>query len=339
MCETRARKCSKAMPPLPSPPVAASIDIVVPVHDNYALTRDCLECLRHQTVAHRVIVVDDGSTDDTPARLRREWPEATVLELESNHGYTYAVNRGVSAGDGEHVVLLNNDVRLHTDFLEHLVAPLEEDPEIGSVAALMLTPGELTIDSFGVTTDVTLAGYARLQRRPVADAELSAELHGPVLAGPEGTAGAFRRSAWEQVGGLDETIVAYMEILDLALRMRIAGWSTASAPQARGVHLGSITYGRRSPRQRRLAGFSRGYLLRRYGVLGSRVGVRALLTEASVVVADMALCHDTQALRGRVEGWRAGAGLPRHPPPPADAIDHSISLWQSLALRRRAVRW
>ena len=318
--------------------MAASIDVVVPVHSNYALTRDCLECLRRQTTAHRVIVVDDGSTDDTPERLRREWPQATVLELGSNNGYTYAVNRGVDAGDGELVVLLNNDVRLCPEFLEQLVAPLEKDPEIGSVAALLLAPGERMIDSFGVTTDVTLAGYARLQRQPVADAELSAGPHTPVLAGPEGAAGAYRRSAWEQAGGLDETIVAYMEILDLALRLRIAGWSTASAPQARGVHLGSSTYGRRSARQRRLAGFSRGYLLRRYGVLRGRVGPRALMTEAAVVTGDTAICHDVQALRGRLDGWRAGAGLPRHPPPPPDVIDHSISLWRSLALRRRAVR-
>ena len=181
------------------------------------------------------------------------------------------------------------------------MAPLERDPRIGSVAALMLMPGERRIDSLGVAADVTLAGFARLQGRDVADIATSM----PVLIGPEGTAGAYRRAAWEQVGGLDETICAYMEILDLALRLRAAGWGTASAQDARGVHLGSSTYGRRSARQRRLAGFSRGYLLRRYGVLRSRAGARALLTEAAVVAADVALCRDVQALRGRVEGWRA----------------------------------
>ena len=206
-------------------------------------------------------------------------------------------------------------------------------PRVGSVAALMLTPGEQTIDSLGVTADVTLAGYARLQGRPVLDAEVGE----PVLAGPEGTAGAYRRAAWEQVGGLDETIVAYMEILDLALRLRTAGWRTASAPDARGVHLGSSTYGQRSARQRHLAGFSRGYLLRRYGVLRGGTAARALLTEAAVVAGDLAICHDAQGLRGRVEGWRAASGLQRHARPPGEAIDSSISLWKSLTLRRAAV--
>jgi GT2 family glycosyltransferase len=360
--------------------VAASIDVVVAVHNGYALTCDCLSHLRRQTVPHRVIVVDDGSDDGTAALVRRDWPEATLVQLEFNQGYTRAVNRGVSEGEGEFVVLLNNDVRLRPDCLERLVAPLGRDPRVGSVAALMLMPGERRIDSLGVTADVTLAGYARLQGHDVDEAlaaasatmrtpqptgppsparsrsramppqrtpqstgrsgrarSRAATMRAPVLAGPEGTAGAYRRGAWEQVGGLDETISAYMEILDLALRLRAAGWQAACARDARGMHLGSSTYGKRSPRQRRLAGFSRGYLLRRYGVLRGRAGARALFTEAAVVAGDLVLCRDLEALRGRLEGWRAGAGLPRHPPPPPEAIDSSISLWRSLKLRRAAV--
>jgi N-acetylglucosaminyl-diphospho-decaprenol L-rhamnosyltransferase len=314
--------------------VAASIDVVVPVHNNYALTSSCLEHLAHQTATHRVVVVDDGSSDATVERLQRDWTEVATIELGSNRGYTRAVNAGVRHGDGEYVVLLNNDVELRADSLERMVAPLEQDKRIGSVAALMLTPGGRTIDSVGVAADVTLAGFARLQGRPAADAGLLE----PVLAGPEGTAGAYRRRAWEQVGGLDETIPAYMEILDLALRLRGAGWMTTSAPGAVGIHLRSRTYGRRSAAQRRLAGFSRGYLLRRYGVFRTRAAARALATEAIVVTADMLLCRDAEAIAGRADGGRAAAGCERHRWPPGDAIDSSISLRRSLALRRGALR-
>jgi N-acetylglucosaminyl-diphospho-decaprenol L-rhamnosyltransferase len=314
--------------------VAASIDVIVPVHDHYALTSACLEHLARQTAPHRVIVVDDGSSDGTSALLRRDWPEATTIDLGANHGYTAAVNCGVNAGESEYVVLLNNDVELRPDCLERLVAPLRTNPEIGSVAALMLVPGEETIDSLGVTADITLAGFARLQAHPAADAHRP----GPLLTGPEGTAGAYRRSAWEEVGGLDERIRAYMEILDLALRLHTAGWKTVSAPEAVGVHLGSSTYGRRSVIQRRLSGFSRGYLLRRYGVMSSRAAARALVTETIVVAGDMLLCRDLQALHGRLEGWRAARECERRQWPPSEAIDASISLRDSLALRRGALR-
>jgi N-acetylglucosaminyl-diphospho-decaprenol L-rhamnosyltransferase len=129
-----------------------------------------------------------------------------------------------------------------------------------------------------------------------------------------------------------------MEILDLALRLHTAGWKTAHAPDAVGVHLGSSTYGRRSVTQRRLSGFSRGYLLRRYGVMSSRAAARALVTETIVVAGDMLLCRDLQALRGRVEGWRTAGGYERRQWPPDEAIDVSISLRDSLALRRGALR-
>lgn len=325
----------------------ASVDVVIPVYNHYELTRECLRHLSRQTIAHRAIVVDDGSGDDTPERIRADWPAVELVQLAANRGYTAAVNRGVQAGGGEYVVLLNNDVQVRPDFLQRLIEPMQADASVGSVASLMLATDEWTIDSFGVTADATLAGFARLQAHPASaalasgsatDGAEAAAPAAPTLTGPEGTAGAYRRRAWEQVGGLDETIVAYMEILDLALRLRAAGWSAAAAPEAAGVHLGSATYGRRSPAQRRLAGFSRGYLLRRYGVLRGRVAPRALLTEGVVVALDLLACRDLAALQGRLSGWRAARSCPPHAPPPAEAIDASIGLWRSLLLRRSALR-
>jgi N-acetylglucosaminyl-diphospho-decaprenol L-rhamnosyltransferase len=315
-------------------PVEPLIDVVIPVFGHYELTNKCLEHLRHQTAVHRAIVVDDGSHDDTRDSLSRDWPDVHVVQLDLNVGYTGAVNRGVEAGDGKYIVLLNNDVELHPHALNQMIRPMEADDAVGSVATLMLRPGEQAIDSLGVTADATLAGFARLQGHPPAHAFKD----GPVLTGPEGTAGAYRREAWEQVGGLDETITAYMEILDLALRLRTAGWKTAAAPEAVGIHLGSRTYGRHSASQRRLAGFSRGYLLRRYGVLRGRAAPRALLTELAVVLADLLLCRDLEALRGRLEGWRTARGKMRHTQPPDEAIDWSISLLTSFKLRQDSRR-
>ena len=101
------------------------------------------------------------------------------------------------------MVLLNNDVQLGPDCLERLVAPSGRTPAIGSVAAVMLAPGERTIDSVGVTADPDARGL----RAPAGTAGLrGAAAREPVLTGPEGTAGAYRREAWEQVGGLDEAI-------------------------------------------------------------------------------------------------------------------------------------
>ena len=309
--------------------MSTSIDVVLVAYNRYELTESCLRHLQAQTVAHKLIVVDNGSTDRTRARLRAEWPAAQLVCFDENQGFPKACNSGAASGSGEIVVLVNNDVDCRADMLEHLIAPLA-DPRVGSVASLMLQPGGALIDSIGLAVDPTLAGFPRLQGHPVDRAREVV----PVLAGPSGTVAAYRRSAWEQAGGLDEKMVAYMEDFDLALRMRIAGWRTVAAPDAVGIHLGSATHGHRSASQRYNGGFGRGYMLRRYEILRRRVALRTLLTEAVVVLGDLAISHDLRALRGRLAGWRAARGLTPLPLPPAESIDVRIGLRDSLALRR-----
>ena len=262
--------------------------------------------------------------------MRASFPSVRVVETGKNLGFAVACNRGVEAGTNDVVVLLNNDVDVRPDFLERLVAPLDADGRVGSVSALLVRPDEKLIDSVGLTADVTLAGFGRLEGRPIAEAASSR----PVLTGPCGGAGAYRRTAWEDQGGLDESVFSYLEDLDLALRLRAAGWKAAVAPDAVGVHFGSATMGRRSAWQRQQAGFSRGYFLRRYGAFRSAAAFRTIATEAAVVLGDAVHSRDVLALRGRFAGWRAAGGKPRHRRPPPEALDPSIGFRASLALRR-----
>lgn len=307
-----------------------SIDVVLVVYNHYELTESCLRHLAAQTREHRVIVVDNGSTDDTRARLRAEWPQHELVAVERNQALSRSTNLGAARGSGDVILWINNDVDCRPDFLERLVAPMDADPQLGSACGLMLAPGEELIDSFGLTADRTLAGFPRLQRQPAG----RAHEQDPAPIGPAGTAAAYRRSAWEAVGGLDERIFAYSEDLDLALRFGAAGWRTVLVPEAVGVHLGSATNVHRSQRQRRNGGFARGYLLRRYGVLRSRAALRALVTETIVCAGDLVISRDLAATRGRVEGWRAARGLARHDRPDSDAIDATIGFRESLDLRR-----
>jgi N-acetylglucosaminyl-diphospho-decaprenol L-rhamnosyltransferase len=308
-----------------------TVDVVIPTYDGWHLLERCLGCLRAQTLPHRVIIVDNGSTDGTLANVRRSFPEALLVELATNGGFPVACNRGVAAGESEVIVLLNNDVEPRPDFLEELVQPLIVDGSVGSVAGVLLQRDGEAIDSVGLSVDRTLAGYPRLRGAPAEDA---AAVH-PVLVGPAGGAGAYRRSAWEGVGGLDEGVLGYGEDVDVAMRLWIAGWGARAAPTAIGIHLGSASFGRRSIRQRYHSGFARGYFLRRYGVLRTTAAARTIATEAAVIVGDALISRDLSAARGRIAGWRAAYGAPRRPLPPAGAIDPTITFWESLRLRRR----
>jgi N-acetylglucosaminyl-diphospho-decaprenol L-rhamnosyltransferase len=308
-----------------------SIDVVVPTYNGWRHTNSCLHHLRAQSARHDVIVCDNGSTDGTPERVRQSFPDVHVIELGANLGFAAACNRGVRAGGADIVVLLNNDVDCRSDFLARLLAPFADNPRLGSAAALLLKGGEQVIESFGLAVDPTLAGYPRLRNRPLWEVQ-----HSPnVLVGPSGAAAAYRREAWREVGGLDERVFSYGEDVDLALRLSSAGWASTAVPGAIAVHAGSATAVVRSRWQRYQGGFSRGYFLRRYGVLHGRTALRTIATEAVVVAGDALLySHDVAALRGRIAGWRSARGLPQLPQPPPDAVDSGITFLESMRLRR-----
>ncbi len=336
----------------------SDLDVAIVAYRGWDLTDSCLGHLRRQSIPHSVVVCDNGCDQGTAARLAAEYPEVRVLRMTRNMPYAVACNAAVAAGGAEVVVMMNNDVDAPPDFLERLRAPFAGRPRLGSVGSLLLRPGGREVDSAGLVADSTLAGFPRFHGLPPSAALGELEAGGgrpprsalgrepggvahaeqvtarPALTGPSGTAAAFRRAAWEQVGGLDESIHAYLEDLDLALRLRAVEWETALALDAVAVHVGSATFGHRSAEQRRKIAHARAYLLRRYGVLHSRAAVRALATEAIVVVGDAIFAHDLQALAGRLEGWRAAAGMPPTAPPPAEAIDAGIGFLDSLRLRR-----
>jgi N-acetylglucosaminyl-diphospho-decaprenol L-rhamnosyltransferase len=183
------------------------------------------------------------------------------------------------------------------------------------------------VDGFGIEVDTTLNAYNRLRHRPPTEAPGR-------LLGPSGGAAAYRREGWEAAGGFDEAFFAYGEDVDLALRLRLAGWEAAAAPDARGVHLGGATAGVDSPFQRHHGGFARGFILRRYGVLRSRAALRALITEALVVGWGLLRHRTTVPLRGRIAGWRAAGS--RRLTVPSGAVDESITFRETVRRLARA---
>ena len=104
-------------------------------------------------------------------------------------------------------------------------------------------------------------GFDYLHGEPVA-----AAAGAPDPLGPTGGAALYRRAAFEAVGGFDERIFLYYEDLDLALRMAAGGGRCRLAPEARALHAYSASLGAASGAKYARTGWSRGYMLRRYGV-------------------------------------------------------------------------
>jgi len=310
----------------------AQADLVVPTWNGRGLLERCLPTLVPQAGVARLVVVDNGSTDGTAEMLAERFPSVAVVALAENRGFARAVNAGVAAGAAEHVVLVNNDVECDPGFVAALSGALARDSGAGMAAGLLLTPRRERVDSYGLEVDRTLAAFPRF-----ACARWPAALHERGLALPSGGAAAYRRDALAAAGGFDDALFGYMEDVDVGLRLAAAGWRCAGAPQASGIHLGSASFGQRSRWQVEVSGFARGYMLRKYGVLGSGLGPAAwaLGVELGVVAVDAMKERDLTALQSRLRGWGAARG--RRASAPAEAINPELGPAEGLRRRRRVI--
>src|SRR4051812_22863122 len=165
--------------------MAPSIDVLIVTTDAAELIGSCLEHLARSTVPHTVHIADNGSTDGTVALVRDRFPEVNVVENGENLGFGKSLNKLASMTTGDVIVLANDDMDVEPDFLERLVAPLE-NPRVGMVAGLTFQPGGgNVVDGFGVELDIALSASNRLRHR-------SPDEPAGVLAGPSGGAAAYR---------------------------------------------------------------------------------------------------------------------------------------------------
>jgi GT2 family glycosyltransferase len=274
-----------------------------------------------------VTIVDNGSSDGSQELLRTDFPEVELLELGENLGFGPALNRAVAAGAGDAVILLNNDVVCEPRFLEALLEPAAAGAEM--VAGVLLTERDPRfVDSAGVIADRTLMGFDYLNGEPRERVETA-----PAPLGPTGGAALYSRAAFDAVGGFDERIFLYYEDLDLALRLRARGARCELAPAAAAVHAYSQTLGAASAAKYARTGWSRGYMLRRYGVMGRpRDALRVLAAEGTLCAGQLLKDRTAKGLGGRLRGWRDARGLP-----PRQAVAEGLrdlSLGEALALRR-----
>lgn len=117
------------------------ISIVIPNFNGKDYLENCLTSLFQQTLqAMEIIVVDNGSTDGSPAFLRSRFPQVKVLAQATNLGFAGSCNLGVAAAVGDWVVLLNNDTVVEPDWLAELVRTSEPE-EVAVVGSRCLTQG------------------------------------------------------------------------------------------------------------------------------------------------------------------------------------------------------
>lgn len=307
-----------------------TVSVVVPTVNGVERLARLLETL--DLGACQIIVVDNGSTDGTPAILASRFPSLEVIRRERNEGFSRAVNLGARHAEGEALVLLNDDCICDSGFVPALAAAL--DPRAGVVMAAAVlrnwrNPG--IVESAGMELDATLLVWEYLHGEPIT--VLDQEVLEPI--GPSAAAAAFDRQAFLDAGGFDENLFAYWEDVDLVLRLRLDGGRCALAADARGAHAHASTLGTGSAAKNYLMGFGRGYILRKWNTATVRRLPAILARDVPICAGQAVFDGNIAGVRGRIEGYRAGR---REYSYPGDLLRGHRSPGALATLRRRARR-
>lgn len=291
--------------------------IVVLVHRRFEQVLRCLESLAGQIAPaqDRVIVVDNGSRDDTPLRLaseieRRGWSWVTLIERENNDGFAAGANAGLRAAlaavdPPAFVLLLNDDTVVRPGALAGLLEAVEQDPRIAIAGTGLSDPeGRAEGRAFrfpGIASELERALRSRLSARVLsrwiaAPTPQRVKMRADWVAG---TAMLVRREALAAIGLLDERYFLYFDDVDFCWRARRAGFEVWFLPQIEVVHWRGQTTGVRNEtwsRQRLPAYWFRS---RRHYFEKSYGWWYASLTDAAVVAG---VLLRRAALLGKTEG-------------------------------------
>lgn len=196
--------------------------VIIPNWNGERWLPGCLDSIAAQSVQpEQVIVVDNGSTDRSLELLADSYPTVKVVAFDRNYGFAAAANRGIEFADSQAVALINTDVELEARWLAQLSAALASDARLGSVACKMLDLQDLTL-IYDAGNFLRRDGVCEQRGRFERDSgqfDRSEEIFS-ACAG----AALYRRSAVLAVGGFDERFFAYLEDVDLGLRLQLAGW-------------------------------------------------------------------------------------------------------------------
>jgi len=199
-------------------------------------------------LSFELIIVDNGSADDTVDMLQREYPDIRVIQNGRNDGFAKPVNQGLRASSGEYLLILNPDTIILPGALNALVDYLKSQPKVGICGPKVLNrDGSLQkACRRGVSRPWAAFSYfsglsALFPKSKFFGGYLLSYLDENTTHDVDGVSGScmlIRRNVIEQVGYFDERYFAYQEDADYCFQVKKAGWKIAYFPASQIIHYG-----------------------------------------------------------------------------------------------------
>lgn len=218
------------------------LSILIPTRNSCTITRAAVRSVlnSHDSLAKEIFVVDNGSTDETPVILPREFPQLQLIRSETNLGFARACNLAAKSARGEFLLLLNSDARPDPEALAQTIAWMRANPDCAVAGAQLLNADGSRQNSIAnfPTLATELLNKSLLRRLfPRRFPGKEHTFDAPIKV--ETIVGAFmfiRKSAWDALGGLDERYFFFFEETDFCLQIRRRGWHVFHLPAVRVWH-------------------------------------------------------------------------------------------------------
>jgi len=210
------------------------ISVIIPVHNQFHLTYQCLTSLilSSDAVAFEVLVVDDLSTDAT-SNIESRVNNLRIIRNEQNLGFLQSCNKAAAMARGDYLVFLNNDTEVEAGWLDEMIAVFDRFSQVGAVGAKLVYPDGRLQDAGGIVWETGVPWNVGHGRDPQ-DPEFNYVREVDYLTG---AALMVLRTAWDAVKGFSEAYKpAYYEDTDLAFKLRAKGYRTLYCPQATVIH-------------------------------------------------------------------------------------------------------
>lgn len=200
-----------------------------------------------------VVVADNGSTDDTLALMKQEFPQVRTVALGQNLGFAEGYNQALKQVDAEYYLLLNNDVQVTQGWLGTLLDYLDNHPQVAACQPKLRCQWAPSMFEYAGACGgyIDNYGYPYCRGRLFGTVEKDEGQYDEVqsVAWATGAALMVRSRVYWQVGGLDGRFFAHQEEIDLCWRIRSRGYDIVCVPQSVLFHVGGGTLPKESPRK------------------------------------------------------------------------------------------
>jgi GT2 family glycosyltransferase len=193
----------------------------------------------------KVVIADNGSTDDSISFLTANYPTITCLQRETNEGFAGGYNWALSLIDADYYVLLNSDVEVTPNWLEPMVSLLDNNKNIAACQPKILSyTDKKSFEYAGAAGGwIDSLGYPFSKGRifDVCEKDNGQYDRCEPIFWATGASLFIRSSCYHEVGGLDESFFAHQEEIDLCWRLQRTGYSIMSCPSSVVFHVGGGT--------------------------------------------------------------------------------------------------